>query len=395
MTATAPRSAGRRSLLWLGLVGILVVVGLVAGAPQRTSNTPLDPSATGPAGTRALVLLLEELGADVEVSRAEPRAGDDVALVLRDRLDRDRRGRLRSWVDQGGILVVADPESPLAPSVAGPLGLAGGDGSERIEPGRCTVGALGAVGPIEPGEPMAGLDAGDDAGDDADVDFGAALYRVPAAAESCFGEGGTAFLTVEGQGAGFVVSLGGPHVLVNARLAEADNSVLVAALLAPRAGTEVVLLQPPGPGEGEETLIDLVSPNVKQAVVQLGVAFALYVTWRARRLGRPVPEPQPVPIAGSELVSAVGELLHQSRSPERAAGTLRAHLRRTLSERLGVPAGAPADVVAAVVTARTNAHADDVAAALAETPVTTEAGLVEMARRVESVRQEVVHVPRR
>ena len=69
-------------------------------------------------------------------------------------------------------------------------------------------------------------------------------------------------------------------------------------------------------GGGERTLVDLVSAGVTRALAQLALAFAVYALWRARRLGRPVAEPQPVAVAGSELVAAVGNLLDRTRSPQ-------------------------------------------------------------------------------
>ena len=80
--------------------------------------------------------------------------------------------------------------------------------------------------------------------------------------------------------------------------------------------------------------------------MQLAVAFGVLVLWRSRRLGRPVLEPQPVQLAGSELVVAVGELLQRAKGREQAASVLRDDLRRWLAERLGLPPATPAEVVA-------------------------------------------------
>ena len=56
----------------------------------------------------------------------------------------------------------------------------------------------------------------------------------------------------------------------------------------------------------------------------------VFALWRARRLGRPVAEVQPVEIAGSELVVAVGNLLQKSGRPETAAERLRSDLHHDL-----------------------------------------------------------------
>src|SRR3546814_18850835 len=117
--------------------------------------------------------------------------------------------------------------------------------------------------------------------------------------------------------------------------------MLAAPLLAPEPATTVRFLDPPVPaGGGDESLIDLIPPGVERALLQLGVAFVLYAVWRAIRLGRPVREDQPVRIAGSELVAAVGRLLGRTRRPDAAAAALRGRLRRRLRSRLGVPGSA-------------------------------------------------------
>ena len=63
-----------------------------------------------------------------------------------------------------------------------------------------------------------------------------------------------------------------------------------------------------------------------------------FALWKGRRLGRPVAETQPVQIAGSELVVAVGNLMQKAGRPEAAASQLRDDLRRDLTSRLGLAA---------------------------------------------------------
>ena len=133
------------------------------------------------------------------------------------------------------------------------------------------------------------------------------------------------------------------------------------------------------------------SRRVKDGLWQLLVAFGLFALWRARRLGRPIPEPQPVQIAGSELVVAVGNLLQQGRRREATAAMLQSDLRRTLSERLGVPVTAPPAAFAAATAARTGLDPATVEAALSPQPPADDAALVALARRVEALRNEVTH----
>ena len=127
-----------------------------------------------------------------------------------------------------------------------------------------------------------------------------------------------------------------------------------------------------------------------RAILQLAVAFVVYAVWRSRRLGRPVPEPAPSPIAGSELVAAVGTLLDRSRSPGHAADLLRRDLRRFLGDHLGVPPDTPADVLATLAAERTRIDPAALQAALGGPPVTDDQQLAALAATIDRIRQEVL-----
>lgn len=343
-----------------------VVVALVAGAPGD-DGPPLDPSSTGPSGTKALVDTLGQVGARVDVRSDPPGPGDTTALLLVDALDDGRRRRVADWVRAGGTLVVADVSSPLQPAGPGSSVSVGGIDPELRR--GCEVGALSQVGRISAP--------------------GAVMLEVPSGATGCFPGGRESWMVVASVGQGTVVGLGGAGAFVNSRLARADNAALATTLLAPGGGDRVVVLRPPEPGAGQRDLLDLVSPGVKLAVAQLGIAFILLALWRARRLGRPVLEPQPVQVPGSALVTAVGELLQRRKGRAEAASVLRDDLRRTLAARLGLPPSVPPEVVADAVAGRSATSADDVLAVLAGQTPGDEEALVALAQSVESVRREV------
>jgi hypothetical protein len=145
-----------------------------------------------------------------------------------------------------------------------------------------------------------------------------------------------------------------------------------------------------GAGGGDRTLIELIDPAVKRAFWQLVVAFLAYAIWRARRLGRPVAEPQPVAVAGSELVAAVGNLLDRTGSTDHAAALLRADLRRFLANHLGVPADTPPEVFAAVAAERTGVDPQALEWALGSQPVGDDAGLLALADTIDRIREEVL-----
>jgi hypothetical protein len=169
-------------------------------------------------------------------------------------------------------------------------------------------------------------------------------------------------------------------------------AVVATRLLVPDTDTHVALLAPgSGDGSSDRSLTDVLNPGVRLALAQLLVAFVVYAWFRARRLGRPVLETQPVEIAGSELVLAVGQLLQQTKRPQHAAYLLRVDVRRRLAERLGLAPDVPIDVLVDAVVGRTDLDADMVWRVLGDGPVADDHALLELAQNLEAVRQEVLH----
>ncbi len=354
---------------WLALV-VVVVAGVVLIGRPAGSGPPLDPSSTGPLGTAALVALLDELGAEVDVGNAAPGPDDQVALVLADDLDDAGRAQLVSWTQAGGTLVVADPQSVLHPF---PVKEAPGLGLLPAPVDRsCDLPALASVAEVAP-------------------PTGSVAYDLVPGSTGCYRQGGGAYLAAATEGDGVVVAVGGAGLFTNQAIGDADNAVLAAALLAPRPGTGVAFLRPPVPGSGGEGLAELVGDNVKAVLAQLGLAFVVYALWRARRLGRPVVERQPVELEASELVVAVGRLLQQARHHDEAARLVGDDLRRRLADRLGLGPDASAEQVAEVAARRSGIPVERVRATMAPPPLDDADALVAHAQRVEAVHQEVLH----
>jgi hypothetical protein len=368
--ATASTGA-RKALPWVAIVLGLLVVAAVGGRRAEEGN-PLDPESPGPLGTKGLVEVLREVGGQVTVSGGQPGSGTDTALLLSDDLTPQRREALLAWVRRGGTLVVADPNSGVTQAKGvgtTSIGLL----DAQLER-RCDVAALSDVRRV--------------------AAPGGVVFEIPegGGTRACFPRNDGAWLLVQSLGVGTVVRLGGASVLVNRELGEADNAVLLASLLAPVEGTAVQVLRPPLPGGGGAGLGDLIAPRVRLALWQLVVAFALLALWRARRLGRPVTEPQPVQIPGAELVVAVGNLLQRAKGRGQAAGLLTDDLRRSLAERLGLPASTPADQVADTVAERTGIPRERVLRTLTPARPRDEAELVALSQAIDTVRREVVRV---
>jgi hypothetical protein len=352
---------------YLLVVLALALIVYIGGAPGG-DGAPLDPRSSAPDGTKALVDTLRALDVGVTVGPATPTAATTTAILFRDALDEKQIRPIQDWVRDGGTLVVTDVGSRFSitePSRATAVGF--------IEPElerRCDEPALAEVNRI--------------------LVPNGVLLAVPEGGFGCFAEGSSAaFLVSAPVGRGRVVQLGGGGAFINSRLDRMDNGLLAVTLLAPRRDSRVAVLQPAVVGDAGKSLTELVSPRVKLALLQLAIAFAVVVLWRARRLGRPVLEPQPVQIAGSELVAAVGNLLQRARGRPQAAALLRDDLRRTLADRLGLPADTSPDRIAGAVSARTAVPAERVLAALMGPDPASEDELVLLAQSVESIRQEV------
>ncbi len=374
---TAPvRSRRRGARVWVAVVAAAIAVAFVLGPPGG-DGPRLDPSSTGPSGTKALVDTLRELGATVSVQRAGPDAtltlppADGVILILDDTLGGGQRDRVAEWTEAGGALVLADPLSPLNPF---------------------EVGETVAVGPLEP-ELRRQCSVLALRGADRVVAPDGVLMPVPRRATGCYSRPDGSWLVVDPQGDGTLVVIGGAGAFTNSQLGRADNAVLAANLLAPSSETHLAVLWVQRAGSGEKSLTDLVPAGVKLGMVQLALAFVLVVLWRGRRLGRPVVEEQPVTIEGSETVSAVGRLLQRARARPQAAQILREDLRHTLAVRRGLPPDAPSDQVADVAAARFGVARERVLGVLAGADPAGEDALVGLAESVESLRREVEHVP--
>ncbi|HET6815240.1 MAG TPA: DUF4350 domain-containing protein [Actinomycetota bacterium] len=373
------RSSVRRALPWVAVVLGVALVVAVAGRGAEEGN-PLDPASPGPLGTKGLVEVLRGLGGRATVSAGQPGTGTDTALLLSDDLTPQRRQDLLDWVRRGGTLVVADPSSGVTrvePVGSTRFGLLDAE-IER----RCAVPALrDAERVAAPGGVVFEIPEGQ----------GAPGSR-PGATQGCFPRNDGAWLLVQPLGGGTVVRLGGASALVNQELGEADNAILLASLLVPVEGTAVQVLQPPLPGGGTAGLGDLIAPRVRLALWQLVLAFVLLALWRARRLGRPVVEPQPVQLPGAELVVAVGNLLQRAKGRGQAAGLLTDDLRRSLAGRLGLPPSTPADQVADTVAERTGIPRERVLRTLTRSTPRDEAELVALSQAADTIRREVTRV---
>lgn len=361
------RRRGRLGPIVVLATVLLVVAVVVLVAPSRTDGGRyLDPESPQPGGTKALVSLLEGLGAQVEQAEQLPLVDHDVALVLEDALDDAGLDAMDAWVNDGGRLVVADPSSPLNPFSA-----TVDPEPDEFEDRNCSVAAFSEA------ETMTGTFE---------------ELRADGASVACFGDGSEGQVVIGPRGAGVVVVIGGPEPFTNEYIDDEDNAVLAVALLAPREGTRVALVGAARVGEGDETIGDLLGDRVRRAMLQLVLGFLVYALWRARRLGAPVSESLPVELPASELVRSMGKLLQRGETRAQVGRLLNDDMRRRLARRLDLAAGLSAQQVAVIAASRTGIAVERFRAVLIPTPLDTDRDLVALGVAIEQIDQEVAHV---
>lgn len=370
----------RVGLTALLIVAIAVVMLLLVRA--RPEAEAFDPRSSDALGTRGLVLLLQQQGANVDIVRAAPEPGaSGRVLVLQDRLSDSQRSDLLQFVEAGGLLLMADPDSAMLDGLVVARTI---EGEVPTVPGNDPLDQLNV--------PL----------DDCDVPALARLrglfvrngarFQVPDGARSCFTDAGDAFAVANEYGSGLIVQLGDNELFTNHLLRYADNGPLATALLAPTADSRVSILlgdeaakSTADIGAGEKTLSDLLRPSVWMALAQLALAFIIFATARAVRPGRPVREPEQVPVAGSELVVATGRLMRRARHAERAGWMLRGNLYRALCQRFHLPSTASIQAVDEVVAANTSLPLGHVAAVL-ERDVYDDKALLELSNSLQAIR---------
>ncbi|MFK7916700.1 MAG: DUF4350 domain-containing protein [Ilumatobacter sp.] len=398
------RSASQGSGTAAGVKTVAAVVFVLAMAlvvlllvRARPGPEPFDPRSGQPSGARGLVLTLQSAGADVTDTRDVPDIESITTtriLVLEDRLNDEQRDAVLDFAEAGGVVVVADPES----SLHGGSGVDGGavaiDGlaeavvrrpaaqEANVLPGVCNVGALdelrgvavpnGVLFPVGPSEPQCFTEPTDG-------------FFAP----------NHSFVIVREFGAGRIVGLGDNEVFVNRSLRRSDNAGLAVSLLVPVDGAAVTFLlgdgaspTPQDVGSGDDTLRDLVPTWVWMSLVLGGVAFVVFAASSSSREGRIVAEPIATPIAGSELVSATGNLMQRAGHSSKAGWLLLSRLHRDLCRAHGVDLAAPLADLDRAVADRSPVASGETEHLLRRTANDT-AGLVALTAAIDQMRSAV------
>jgi hypothetical protein len=363
-TATGPtaRSTWRRNrvpvAVGVGLVLVLAVLALVTGVGRGST---LDPDSYSPQGAHALAVLLEEQGVTVrrttDVASTLAGAGDGTTLFV----------PTPELLSDEELDALATAGSPLVVVGAGPRALA----------------ALGAdaqlAGVSEPRDrdPGCSLPATERAGR---ARAGGFTYLPTTDGVGCYrADEAVSLLSLPSQR---LVLLGSPDAFANEHLDEQGNAALGLGLLGgrpqvrwfiPSADRDPLGTVPPASAN------DLLPSWVRYAVLQLGVALLVLALWRARRLGRVVPENLPVVVRAAETVEGRGRLYRAASSRATAAEALRAGARDRLARRVGAGRAPSPEVLISLVTSRTTTDSSQVQALLYGPSPADDAALVRLA----------------
>ena len=371
-------------LLALGVIVIMVLAS--AGGGQR--GDPYAPDSTAPRGAKAMVELLTQFGAEVNIRRGIPSSSDGVALVLEAELDPADADTLRRFAREGATVVVATPDSSLAPAQAGlvdPAALVGAGRCSWALPGVERLGGVTATFAV----------AADEAGEQEPQGQG------------CFGEdqGGFSVVRVP-AGDGEIIAVGGPDVFTNRYLAQGDNAVLATNLLVGRG--PVAFVRPGRPGGGEQGLLALLPGGFWRVIIELTLALVVLVWASAPRLGRPVAEPMLLALPGTALAEAAANLYQRAASGPAAARWLRRRAHQELAARVGLaPNVSSAELSLAVAaagaaelgpevdpgSAQAGERAAAIEAVLEGAAVPNGAALLVLADNLDRLRREVSHGP--
>lgn len=388
VTATTAISPGARQL-WLRSRGplltaaVLLLAGLLIALLRAGDSGTLHPRSPTDRGSRAVTELLAARGVDTTVvttarDAAQAAGPDTTLLVVRpESLTPRHRTLLRDATAGSGARTVLVAPGPATLDVFAPQLATADPTAAEVRAPRCA----------DPVARRAGSAL-----------LGGYRYRLPRSptspnATACYPDAGLpALVTVDRT-----VLLGSPDILYNEHLDQAGNASLALQLLGaqPRLVWYLPTAADAPAGEDAQSLLDLLDPGWRWAVLQLAIAVALAALWRGRRLGPAVTEPLPVTVRAAETTEGHARLYHRAGARDRAAAALRHATRTRLAPLVGLSptAAHAADAVPVAVAAHTDDSSPTVHALLFGPPPADDADLVALADRLDALEQRVTHTP--
>lgn len=383
--STARSRASSRWRRWrfpLAVLSLLVLVGLLAALPEpRTSTVALAPDNPAPDGARAVAQVLGDQGVDVTYVRrtSEAVAAADAGttlLVTGDALLGP--SQLEDLAGTGADLVLLDPTALLDEvTTAATRSWSGADdGAPTTRLARCEDPTAVAAQAYRSGGPGFTVLAPE------------AVTCFPAAPDAA--DSG-AYLVVEDQRR--VTAFADDRFLRNDEVADEGHAALALRTLGRH--DRLVWYVPSLDDFGDEAepagrdLGELLPPVAQVLALQLLVVAAVTALWRGRRLGRVVTEPLPVTVRAAETTRGRARLYRRARSYGHAAAALRAGSAARSAHRLGLPRSAGAHAVIDALAQATGRTAEEVADLLYGPPPKDDAGLAQLARRLDELESEV------
>lgn len=387
---------GRSGVLGViaAVVAVVVAVAILGKGPDN--DRPYRLNSNDSSGFSVLKMVLE--GRGYSVRSVAPNATDvDVLFVTTpDTASRRDVDRWRAFAEGGGVVILGSSIEQLGgvnTELAAPA-----YGAE-LRPGNCGIDVLSGSGELPSAKyQQISVEAEQ-------------LLTAEGDTRMCFTDehvrdvGAISEATV---GEGRVFTLAAPEMATNGALlanrSEAyppplygylDNGPVMEALVSTGRGTRVGVV-PFGATTGgaavtKGSMWSFVRPGIRLGLWQLVAAvvvFALASAWRRRPSPR---EPQPVEIAGIELVDAVGDLMRRRRSPESAARRLRQAEIRRVCAAIGLVPTTDGPTVVQRVALLTGRDPDAVSRLMWTAPVTTDDELVTLSRDLDTLYQEVRH----
>ena len=314
----------------LGLAALLAVNVLYnrngTSAPSQTTSVEYTSYSAEERGTKALYLLLEELGYKPERLRTSyglgmRSAGLAIVVVPEKPIDETYTEQLLEWVRQGNTLLFVPGRSrpPLLVSLR--LRLRQGLPRERksIAPFQAThlTAGVGELS-IQSGSRIR----------TARQDVVVRHFRDKA--------GVVALSLLEGEGT--VIVLSDPYLVTNAGLSKGDNlNLLVNVLLTYAANTKTVYFDEYHHGfERRPTVLHLLKgTSLGWALVQVAVAVILLMYSRARRFGRPKPVFREAHRSSVEYVASLAGIYETAQAADIALSNLYEQLLRPMRRPAG------------------------------------------------------------
>lgn len=379
------RSRWRRYRWLLAVAAVVAVGGLAQILPApSTSTVALAPDNPRDDGARAVAEVLREQGVSIRYVRttgeALAAAGPGSTLLVTSDWFLSSE-QVEAVAGTEANLVLLDPSSLLPATVDGlDVRWSSGSAPRSLEAG-CTDPDALAAGTVTAG--------------------GAGVYATgdtaPAGTTLCFPTSSTGppsyLYSVSEVDGRRVTVLGDARLVTNASVAAQGNAALVLRALGRTADLVWYVPSPSDTTTSEEASSGgfgaMLPPAARMVLLQLLVVGLALALWRGRRLGRVVTEPLPVVVRSGETTRGRGRLYRASRSYGHAAAALRAGTADRCARRLGLPRTAAAPEVITAVARASGRDETAVQDVLYGPPPTTDAGLENLARRLDQLESEV------